>query len=98
MRNFTINNNSYLDRDVKWFCNCDYIGYGQKDCPDFINRLKNMTKAHKKDLVEDFIEVTDRATKDLKRIIETNLENMGLLEKEMKIACCLCSHLHKLGA
>ena len=47
--------------------NCDYVGYQQKGNPDFINRLKNMTKSHNEmDLVKDFIEVADRATNDLK--------------------------------
>lgn len=71
MKSFTINKNSYLDRDVKGYYNCDYIGYQQKGNPDFINRLKNMTKSHNEmDLVKDFIEVADRATNDLQRIIE----------------------------
>ena len=72
MKSFTINTNSYLDRKVKGYYNCNYVGYQQKGNPDFINRLKNMSKSHNEmDLVEDFIEVADRAKKDLKQIIET---------------------------
>lgn len=76
MKKFTIKQNSYLDRDVKGFYNCDYIGYRQKGNPDFINRLKNMTKSNSEiDLVDDFIEVAERATKDLETIINT--ENLN---------------------
>lgn len=46
MKSFTIKKNSYLDGDVKEYYNCDYVGYQQKGNPDFINRLKNMTKSH----------------------------------------------------
>lgn len=77
MKNFIIKSNSYLDRDVKAYYNCDYVGHQQKGNPDFINRLKNMTGAHREiDLVDDFIEVCERATKDLQTIIESeNLKN-----------------------
>ncbi len=77
MKKFTIKQNSYLDRDVQGFYNCDYIGYGQKGNPNFINRLKNMTKSHSElDLVQDFVEVSERTSKDLQTIIETeNLYN-----------------------
>ena len=83
MKSFTINKNSYLDRDVKGYYNCDYVGYQQKGNPDFINRLKNMTKSHNEmDLVKDFIEVADRATNDLKHIIE----NEGLFNPVICVA------------
>lgn len=60
-----------MDRAVKGYYNCDYVGCQQKGNPDFIKRLKNMTKSHNEmDLVKDFIEVADRATNDLKHIIE----------------------------
>ena len=66
-----------MDRAVKGYYNCDYVGYQQKGNPDFINRLKNMTKSHNEmDLVKDFIEVAERATNDLKHIIE----NEGLFQ------------------
>lgn len=72
MKSFTINKNLYLDRDVNGYYNCDYVGYQQKGNPDFLNRLKNMTKSHNEmDLVKDFIEVADRATNDLNKIIGT---------------------------
>ena len=81
MKKFTIEKNSYLDRDVKAYYNCDYVGYQQKGNPDFINRLKNMSKTHSEmDLVKDYIEVSERATKDLKTII-TN-ENL--------VDCVIC--------
>jgi hypothetical protein len=71
IESFTINKNSYLDKAVKGYYNCDYVGYQQKGNLDSINRLKNMIKSHNKmDLVKDFIKVADRATNDLKRIIE----------------------------
>lgn len=72
MKNFTINKNSYLDRNVNGYYNCDYVGYRQKGNPDFLNRLKNMTKSkNEMDLVEDFIQVADRASNDLAHIIGT---------------------------
>ncbi len=42
IKSFTINKNSYFNRAVKGYYNCDYVGYQQKGNPDFINRLKNM--------------------------------------------------------
>ena len=70
MKKFTIEKNSYLDRDVTAYYNCDYVGYQQKGNPDFINRLKNMSKSHNEmDLVKDYIEVSERATNDLRNII-----------------------------
>ena len=76
MKRFTIKQNSYLDRDIKGFYNCDYIGYQQKGNPDFINKLKNTTKSHNEmDLVQEFLEVAERATKDLRTILDT--ENLN---------------------
>lgn len=46
MKKFKVKQNSYLDRDVVGYYNCEYLGYQQKGNPDFINRLKNMTKTH----------------------------------------------------
>ena len=60
-----------MDRAVKGYYNCGYVGYQQKGNPDFIKRLKNMTKSHNEmDLVKDFIEVAERATNDLKHIMK----------------------------
>lgn len=71
MERFTIKANKYLEKDVKGYYNCDYIGYRQKGNPDFINRLKNTTKSHSElDLVQDFLEVADRALNDLSKIIK----------------------------
>lgn len=77
MKKFKVKQNLYLNRDVVGYYNCEYLGYQQKGNPDFINRLKNMTKTHSEmDLVQDFIEVAERAEKDLKDIIDNeNLFN-----------------------
>ncbi len=71
MKKFTISQNSYLDKDIQGYYHCDYVGYGQKENPNFINRLKNMTKSHSElDLVQDFVEVAEIASKDLQLLIE----------------------------
>lgn len=80
MKSFKIDNNKYLDNDIKAYYNCDYVGYQKKGNPDFINRLKNMSKSHSElDLVEDFIEVYERAIVDLQKIVkENNLRNISI--------------------
>lgn len=71
MKEFTIEANSYLRTKVKGFYNCDYVGYQKSGNPDFINHLKNMTrKSSELDLVKDFIAVFERASADLKELIE----------------------------
>lgn len=69
MKQFTIKANKYLDRNVQGYYNCDYIGYQKQGNPDFINRLKNMSKQYSEtDLVEDFVTVCEMLTNDLKSI------------------------------
>ena len=46
MKKFTIKANKYVDRDVTGYYNCDYVGYQKQGNPDFINRLKNMSKQY----------------------------------------------------
>lgn len=59
------------------------LDISKKVNPDFINRLKNMTKLHNEmDLAKGFIEVADRATNDLKHIIE----NEGLYNPVICVA------------
>lgn len=71
MKKFTIKANKYLDRDIQGYYNCEYVGYHKSGNPDFINRLKNMTKQHGElDLVKDFIAVYERALKDIKGITQ----------------------------
>lgn len=71
MKEFTIKANSYLGADIKGYYNCDYVGYQKNGNPDFINRLKNMTrKSSELDLVKDFIAVFERASLDLAEIIK----------------------------
>lgn len=73
MKEFTIKPNAFLKKEVQGYYNCDYTGYQQKNNPDFINRLKNTTRSYSElDLVQDFIEVADRAQKDLQDIIKSN--------------------------
>ncbi len=70
MKEFTINENSYLAKETNGYYNCDYVGYQKHGNPDFINRLKNMTKKYSEmDLVKDFITVFEKAIEDLKEII-----------------------------
>lgn len=70
MKEFTIKENSYLTTETKAYYNCDYVGYQKQGNPDFINRLKNMTKKYSEmDLIKDFIAVFEKASEDLKAII-----------------------------
>lgn len=71
MKPFTISKNKYLDRDIVGYYNCDYIGFRQTDNPDFINRLKNMSKQlDEMDLIDDFIEVSNRFIDDCIEIVK----------------------------
>ena len=80
MKKFKIHSNFYLDRDVQGYYHCDYVGYGQKDNPNFINHLKNMTNSHSEmDLVQDFITVSEIASKDLQSIIEQEKFNNPII-------------------
>ena len=73
MKKFTIKANKYLDREVKGYYHCEYIGYQKRGNPDFINRLKNMSKQYSEtDLVEDFVTVAEKLTADLKSIVGTH--------------------------
>ena len=77
MKQFTISANNYLSKDTMGYYNSDYIGYQKKGNPDFINRLKNMTKKYDElDLVTDFITVFETAYNDLYEItIDNKLKN-----------------------
>lgn len=71
MKDFIIKANSYLVNDTKGYYNCDYVGYQKQGNPDFLNRLKNMTKKSSElDLVEDFMAVFEKAREDLRAIIK----------------------------
>ncbi len=71
MKKFTIKANKYVDRDVTGYYNCDYVGYQKQGNPDFINRLKNMSKQYSEtDLVEDFVTVCEKLSNDLKSIVQ----------------------------
>lgn len=73
MKNFTIKQNKYLEQDVEGYYNQDYVGYQKEGNPDCINHLKNMSKNHSEiDLVQDFIDIADKFSKDIKQIIENN--------------------------
>ena len=73
MKNYTINENIYLDKSVAAFYNCDYLGYQKEGNPDFINHLKNMSATLTEiELIEDFIKVADTVMQDLKSIVENN--------------------------
>lgn len=70
MKEFTIKANSYLEKEIKGYYNCEYLGYHKQGNPDFINRLKNMSKKYDEmDLVEDFVSVFEKASEDLKNIV-----------------------------
>ncbi|MGN1201225.1 MAG: hypothetical protein ACI4R8_03060 [Candidatus Caccovivens sp.] len=72
MKKFIIKANKYLDREVEGYYHCDYIGYQKHGNPDFINHLKNMSKQYSEtDLVEDFVNVAEKLTADLKIIVGT---------------------------
>lgn len=77
MKKFIIKQNKYLSKDVMGYYNCDYIGYQKQGNPDYINRLKNMTKQYSEiDLVEDFITACEKINDNLKQIInEQNYSN-----------------------
>ena len=71
MKKFTINQNKYLDRDIKCYYNCEYIGYQKSGNPDFINHLKNMSKQHSElDLVKDFIDIYEKSIADIENIVK----------------------------
>lgn len=77
MKKFTIKANKYLDRDIQGYYNCEYIGYHKSGNPDFINRLKNMTKQYSElDLVKDFIAVYEKAVKNIEEITQRNSNYM----------------------
>ncbi len=69
MKKFYIGENKYLEQKVLAFYNCDYVGYQKPGNPDFINHLKNMTNQYNElDLVEDFVQVSERFVKDMESI------------------------------
>lgn len=73
MKKFIIKENKYLKENIVGFYNRDYIGYKQKGNPDFINKLKNMSKKYSElDLVEDFIAVCEIVKTDLKSLIQNS--------------------------
>lgn len=80
MKAYTIKQNKYLDRDVKGYYNCDYIGYQKPGNPDFINHLKNMSRQKSEtDLVEDFVVAADKLTNDLKTLAkDKEMSNMSV--------------------
>ncbi|MEG1500017.1 MAG: hypothetical protein RR400_03020 [Clostridia bacterium] len=73
MKKFTIKQNKYLAQDIQGYYNQDYVGYQKEGNPDFINHLKNMSKTYSEiDLVQDFIDVADKFSKNIEQIIEKN--------------------------
>ena len=71
MKEFKVKQNKILEQEINGYYNCDYVGYQKQGNPDFINRLKNMSKQYTElDLVDDFIEVTERFSKDIEAIIK----------------------------
>lgn len=73
MKKFIIKANRILGKDIQGYNNCEYVGYQQKGNPDFINRLKNTANTHNElDLIQDFIDVAERARKDLETIVSEN--------------------------
>lgn len=76
MKKFTIESNSYLEKDIKGYFGCDYIGYQKAKNPDYINHLKNMSNQKGElDLIEDFIEATEKITEDFNKIIDNEQMN-----------------------
>lgn len=70
MKRFNLTKNKYLKMDIPAYYNCEYLGYGKKGNPDFINKLKNSEgRSSELDLVREFIEVEERVQKDLSAII-----------------------------
>ncbi len=73
MKKFYVGENKYLEQKVLAFYNCDYVGFQKHDNPDFINRLKNMTSQYDElDLVDDFIEVSERFITDMENLFKKN--------------------------
>jgi predicted amidophosphoribosyltransferase len=71
VKEFTIKQNDYLNKDIQGYYNCDYVGYQKKGNPDFINHLKNMSKRYNElNLVNDFISVCDISGNDLQEIVD----------------------------
>ena len=71
MKEFKVKQNKILEQEINGYYNCDYVGYQKQGNPDFINRLKNMSKQYTElDLVDEFIEVTERFSKDIEAIIK----------------------------
>lgn len=86
MKKFIIKENNYINRDVFAFYNCEYIGYQKKGNPDFINHLKNMSKKYNElDLVNDFIEVYEKAFEDIKKLINNSLNYLVCVIPRSKI-------------
>lgn len=75
MKEFKIKQNKILQKDIKGYYNCDYTGYQKSNNPDYINRLKNMSKQYNElELVDDFIEVAEKFSSDLKSIMKKENE------------------------
>ena len=71
MKEFKVKQNKILEKEINGYYNCDYVGYQKQGNPDFINRLKNMSKQYTElDLVDDFIEVAERFSKDIEAIMK----------------------------
>ncbi len=69
MNKFKIEQNKYLKQDVNAYANCDYVGYHNKNNPDYLIRLKNGSKKYDEmELMEDFINVCDLVINDLQNI------------------------------
>jgi len=72
MKNFLIKENSYLGKTICGYYHCDYVGYQKQGNPDYINKLKNMTRKNDElDLVGEFVTVAKIFTKDLATLIKT---------------------------
>ena len=81
MKEFKVKQNKILEQEINGYYNCDYVGYQKQGNPDFINRLKNMSKQYTElDLVDDFIEVAERFSKDIE----------GIMKKENKYNYVVC--------
>ncbi|MCL2630403.1 MAG: hypothetical protein FWD49_02620 [Firmicutes bacterium] len=74
MKVFIIKENHYLNKDIVGFYRSDYVGYQKEGNPDFINKLKNMTRVNGElDLIEEFVTVAKILTEDLGKL--TNIPN-----------------------
>ena len=72
MNKFTLQENSFLGKCTQGYYSKDYIGYQQPNNPDFINHLKNMTKAKNElELVHDFVVAYETAYTAIKEIIQS---------------------------